>query len=114
MVSLEKVVTTFRATRERWYETFKLARGVKGHQYYKIPDGIKYRYPAPGSCPLDKEDHPNLFKKHWKTPFRDSHFNIRPKEKLYEDMENTQHYIGAMPVFDANTSEFEREVLLQQ
>ena len=54
---MEKVVTTFRATRERWYEAFKLARGVRGHQYYKIPDGIKYRFPAPGSAPQDKDDH---------------------------------------------------------
>ena len=111
---MEKVVTTFRATRDRWYETFKLARGVRGHQYYKIPDGIKYRYPAPGSGPHGRDDHPNLFKPHWKTPYRDSPYNIRPKEKHYDDMENTIHYMGQIPHFDANTSEFERKVLLQQ
>lgn len=50
---------------------------MKGHKYYDIPKEIKYRYPAPGSCPLDVEDHPNLYKKHWKTPFRHSPYNIR-------------------------------------
>ena len=114
MVSMDKVVTTFRATRERWYEAFKLARGVRGHAYYKIPDGIKYRYPAPGSCPHDKDDHQNLFKPHWKTPYRDSPYNIRPVEKKYDDMVNTDHFIGAIPQFDAATSDFERKVLLQQ
>lgn len=113
MVSMDKVVTTFRVTRDRWYETFKLARGVRGHQYYKIPDGIKYRYPAPGSCAQDKENSPNLFKKHWKTPFRDSPYNIRPQEKKYDDMENTDHCIQAIPEFDANASEFERLIMLE-
>ena len=110
---MDKVVTTFRATRDRWYEVFKLARGVRGHQYYEIPDGIRYRYPAPGSCAQDKSDHHNLFKEHWKTPFRDSVFNIRQVEKKYDDYENSEHLIQSIPEFDASSSEFERKVLLQ-
>ena len=33
-------------------------------------------------------------------------------ERQYEDMENTTHYIGEIPEFNASTSEFEREILL--
>lgn len=91
-----------------------MARGVKGHEYYKIPSEIRYRYPAPGSCPLDETDHPNLFKKHWKTPFRDSPFNIRSKEKTYTTAENTEHFIEGIPVLSPETSEFDRVVALQQ
>ena len=86
---VEKLISKARTTRDTWYEAFKLARGVKGHQYYKIPDGIKYRYPAPGSCAMDKDDHPNLFKKHWKIPFRESPYNIRQIEKMYTTEENS-------------------------
>ena len=107
MVSMEKVVTTFRTTRDRWYEAFKLARRVRGHEYYKIPDGIKYRYPAPGSCPHDKDDHQNLFKPHWKTPYRDSPYNIRLIERKYDDMENTDHMLGAIPHLDP-ANDFDR------
>jgi hypothetical protein len=92
-MSVQKLVSKSRTIRDNWYEAFKLARGVRGQQYYKIPDGLKYRFPAPGSCPMDKEDHPNLFKKHWKTPFRHSNYNIRQKEKTYDDEENTEHFI---------------------
>jgi hypothetical protein len=49
---------------------------VKGYNYYKPPPEIKYRYPAPGSAPHDEVDHPNLYKKHWKTPYRESPYNI--------------------------------------
>jgi len=49
---------------------------VKGYNYYKPPPEIKYRYPAPGSAPHDQNDHPNLYKAHWKTPYRESPYNI--------------------------------------
>lgn len=54
---------------------------IKGYEYYNIPGEIRMRYPAPGSVALDEVSYPHLFKKHWKTPFRDSQFNIRRKEK---------------------------------
>lgn len=97
-----------RATRTNWFEAFKLAGSVKGHKYYAIPEAIKYRYPAPGSCPMDVEDHPNLYKKHWKTPFRSSPYNIRQKEKTYTTAENTDHFIGEIPTIDPASSEFDR------
>ena len=87
---------------------------VKGHDYYEIPEEIKYRYPAPGSCPLDQSDHPNLYKKHWKTPFRESNYNIRQKEKTYTTAENTDHFIAKIPAFDSADGDFERLANLQQ
>lgn len=90
---VEKLISKAKLARSNWWEAFRLARGVRGDDYYEIPAEIKYRYPAPGSCPLDKVDHPNLYKKHWKTPFRDSPYNIRQKEKHWKTAENTEHFI---------------------
>jgi|EP00353_Schmidingerella_taraikaensis_P011012 hypothetical protein len=90
-----------------------MAGNVKGHAYYEIPKEIKYRYPAPGSAPLDRVDHPNLFKKHWKTPFRHSPYNIRMKEKTY-GAENAEQFVPELPTLDPSKSEFERLASLQQ
>ena len=49
---------------------------LKGYNYYKPPPELKYRYPAPGSHAIDRESYPNVFKKHWKTPYRESPYNI--------------------------------------
>jgi hypothetical protein len=76
---------------------------IKGYEYYKIPEEIRFRYPAPGSVALDDSSYPHLFKKHWKTPFRDSHFNIRPLEKKLEQDENTKHYISGLVTFNPDT-----------
>jgi len=73
---MDKIATKINKTRLNWWEAFKLAVNVKGYEYYKAPAELKYRFPAPGSVPLDKVDHPNLYKKHWKTPYRDSPYNI--------------------------------------
>ena len=78
-----------------------------------MPDMIKYRYPAPGSAALDRVDHPNLFKKHWKTPFRNSPYNIRVKEKTY-GAENEDNYMSALPDIDPSRGDFERRLALQQ
>ena len=90
---VEKLIKAVKATRNNWWEAFCLARRVRGHDYYDIPAELKYRYPAPGSCPLDEESHPHLYKTNWKVAFRDSRYNIRDKETTYDNMENTQHYI---------------------
>ena len=111
---VEKLLSKARTTRNNWYEAFRVARGVKGHEYYKIPAELKYRYPAPGSCPLDEVDHPNLYKKHWKTPFRDSPFNIRSKEKTYTTAENTEHFIEGIPNLDPENNEHDRMLALNQ
>lgn len=72
---------------------------MKGYGYYQPPPEVKYRYPAPGSSPHDRNDHPNLYKKHWKTPFRQSPYNIQKIQKPYTD-EHHEVYVSAYPVFD--------------
>lgn len=73
---MDKVVGRLNQTRHNWWEAFKLSISIKGYKYYVMPPELKFRYPAPGSCPLDEVDHPNLYKNHWKTPYRDSNYNI--------------------------------------
>jgi len=90
-------------TRKNWYEAFKMGMMIKGYEYYEAPGEIRYRYPAPGSVALDDSSYPHLFKKHWKTPFRDSHFNIRQQEKQLLVEENTQHYISGLVQWDPET-----------
>ena len=103
---VDKVLQKARATRKNWFEAAKMAVNIKGQSYYDIPDALMYRYPAPGSCPLDESDHPNLYKKHWKTPFRSSPYNIRQKEKTYTTAENTEHFIAELPEIDASSSDY--------
>jgi len=73
---MDKVVGRLNQTRLNWWQAFKQGVNLKGYNYYKPPPELKYRYPAPGSAPLDPVDHPNLYKKHWKTPYRESPYNI--------------------------------------
>ena len=77
-----------------------MACNIKGYEYYQAPDEIRYRYPAPGSVALDETSYPHLFKKHWKTPFRDSPYNIRRKEKKITMAENTKNYISSITKWD--------------
>ena len=100
---VDKVVKRANQTRKNWYDAFKMGLSIKGYEYYQPPAEIRYRYPAPGSVNLDDSSYPHLFKKHWKTPFRDSHFNIRVKEKQLTMEENTQHHISALVEFDPVT-----------
>ena len=110
---VEKLISKVKKVRSNWWQAFEVARGVKGHQYYAIPKEIKYRYPAPGSCPMDTDDHHNMYKDHWKTPFRDSPYNIRQVEKTYTMAENTEHLIQGIPDIDPSRSEHERLLSLQ-
>jgi len=73
---MDKVVAKLNTTRHNWWEAFKLSISIKGYKYYKPPPELKYRYPAPGSVPHQEVDHPHLYKKHWKTPYRESNYNI--------------------------------------
>lgn len=100
---VDKVAQRLNITRRNWYDAFKMGLSIKGYEYYKIPEEIRFRYPAPGSVALDDSSYPHLFKKHWKTPFRDSHFNIRPLEKKLEQDENTKHYISGLVTFNPDT-----------
>jgi hypothetical protein len=73
---MEKALSKVNRTRLNWWDAFKKGIKIPGYEYYQPPPEIKYRYPAPGSCPLDRSDHENLYKKNWKTPYRESPFNI--------------------------------------
>lgn len=100
---MDKVLGKISQTRLNWYQAIKGGLLVKGYDYYKPPAELKYRYPAPGSSPLDEVDHPHLYKKHWKTPYRESPLNIQKKEKRITDEENVEVYATiTAPEFDPN------------
>ncbi len=99
---MDKVLGKINNTRLNWWQAVKMGINLKGYDYYKHPAELKYRYPAPGSVPHSNVDHPHLYKKHWKTPFRESTHNIQKKEKKYTDDENSRHYYGNIPEFDPN------------
>ena len=88
---------------DMWHALKKSLR-PDGYNYYEIPTNLKYRYPAPGSCPLDEVDHPNLYDNDWKLPFRNSVHNIRPIELSYEDNDPrmNDNYISAKPSWDTS------------
>jgi hypothetical protein len=71
------IVNTVKKARADAWSAFKAAISIKGYKYYVPPKELKFRYPSPGSCPLDVEDYPHLYKLDWKTPFRYSEYNVR-------------------------------------
>ena len=79
-----RLVAKVKQTRHNWWEQFKVFCSLKGYKYYKPPPELKYRYPAPGSCMPTEEDRSNYFKNDWKTPFRDSEYNVRALDKPFE------------------------------
>mmetsp|Transcript_13204 Transcript_13204/g.22399 ORF Transcript_13204/g.22399 Transcript_13204/m.22399 type:complete len:94 (+) Transcript_13204:20-301(+) len=79
---VDRVVTTVKRGRAEAWGAFKKGISITGYKYYEPPSGLKYRYPAPGSCALDSASHPHLFKKDWKAPFRTSEYNIQKIEKV--------------------------------
>jgi hypothetical protein len=99
---MDKVLGKINQTRLNWWQAFKLGVNLKGYDYYKPPAELKYRYPAPGSAPLDEVDHPHLYKKHWKTPYRESPYNIQKKEKKYTFNEDYDYLASSVPEFDPN------------
>lgn len=98
---MDKVLGKVYQTRANWWQAFKLGANLKGYDYYKPPPEIKYRYPAPGSVPHDNNSYPHLYKKHYKTPYRDSPYNIQKKEKVPGD-ENTEISASSIPTLDPN------------
>jgi hypothetical protein len=78
---VDKVIYKVKRNNHAMWDAFKASVNLHGYKYYDIPPEIRYRYPAPGSCSNDKHNQPHLYKHHWKTPFRDSPYNIRPIEK---------------------------------
>lgn len=98
---IERLVSQAQKTQKNWFEAFKAAGNLHGYNYYEIPPELRYRYPAPGSCHHTKTDMPNLFKKHWKTPFRDSQFNIRGEERYPSVAEQFDHEISGLVELNA-------------
>jgi len=99
---VDRVVKAVKRSRADMWDAFKRGISITGYRYYDIPAEIKYRYPAPGSCDLGVEDHPNLYKNDWKTPFRMSDYNISKIEQTTRDddpasAENCHSYV---PTFD--------------
>jgi len=87
-----------KAQKDAWV-AMKGTYKIKGYEYYEMPQELKYRYPAPGSCAMDPDDHFNLYKDDWKRPFRQSEYNIRAIELQYDDDDPRQarSYISKPP-----------------
>lgn len=107
---MDKVLAKVSQTRLNWYQAIKGGLLIKGYEYYQPPAEIKYRYPAPGSVPHDQGDQPHLYKKHWKTPYRESPYNIQKKEKFITDDENVEVYVSSIPEFDP-TNQYDQLLL---
>jgi hypothetical protein len=43
-----------------------------------------------------------MYKKHWKTPYRESTYNIQKKDRMITDEENVELYTSGIPEFDPN------------
>ena len=43
-----------------------------------------------------------MYKKHWKTPYRESPYNIQKREKRITDEENVEVYASSFPELDPN------------
>ena len=96
---VDRVVKAVKKGRGDMWDAFKKTISITGYKYYEPPEGIKYRFPSPGSCSLDVADHPNLYKNDWKTPFRTSEYNVSKVEWAYDDEDPRQaiNYVGALP-----------------
>ena len=98
----DKVIKFVKKGRADVWHAFKRGISITGYRYYDIPQNLKYRYPAPGSCPMDEIDHPNLYDNDWKLPYRNSIHNIRKIELSYEDDDPRMNvnYVPAKPTWD--------------
>jgi hypothetical protein len=103
IILMDKVLSKAAKTRETWWTAIKVFARLKGYHYYMPPKELKYRYPAPGSVKHTEKDMPHLFKQHWKNSFRDSPYNIRPKEKLLSSQDVPAYMIKQKHLnFDPN------------
>jgi hypothetical protein len=109
----DKVVKAIKRGRADMWDSVVKGLSITGYKYYKPHEslGIHFRYPAPGSGALDWEDHPNLYKQHWKTPFRQSEYNISQKEKK---VDRSKAYIGWTPELDPNNPTDAKVMMYQQ
>jgi hypothetical protein len=93
----EQEVAFIKRNNHNMWDAFKRSVNLHGYKYYDIPPELRYRYPSPGSCTNDVHNQPHLFKQHWKLPFRDSRFNIRPIEKRLSWDEDTEQWLPRLP-----------------
>ncbi len=110
---MDKVLGKIYQTRENWWQAFKLGANLKGYDYYKPPPELKYRYPAPGSVAQDEQSYPHLFKKHWKTPYRESPYNIQRKGKRESEEANAEVSASQIPHLDPNDP-YDKAILTEQ
>ena len=87
---MSKYIQNANTVRKGAWQSFKNGIRLPGYAYYEPPKEVMYRYPAPGSNPLDEDDHPNLYKNDWKLTFRDSEYNISTQEQVLEDEDPRQ------------------------
>ena len=111
--AMDRILGRLNQMRVNWWQALKKGISIKGYTYYKPPPEIKYRYPAPGSCPINPNENINLFKMQYKTPYRESPFNIQPKELRITDEQNVEMTESAIPELDPN-NEYDRLIMREQ
>ena len=110
---VDKILKRIEVTKQNWWTHLKKQSNISNsYKYYEIPPNLKYRYPAPGSCEPTTTDQPHLFKKHWKTPFRRSQYNIRPQEKFADWSEDQERTISHNKELDPSDPR-DHELMLQ-
>lgn len=109
---MDKAIKQVKKIRADWWEVFKDFIKIPGYHYYKGPPELKVRYPAPASGKRTPVDSPNLFKVHYKVPFRDHPFNIRPKPIKVNKMEGSLHFMTGKNKELDPSREVDRNVLL--
>lgn len=110
---VDKVIGAVKRNNHTMWGAFKASMNLHGYNYYEIPPEIRYRYPSPGSCANDKVNQPHLYKQKWKTPFRNSPYNIRTIEKRLDWDEDTEQYLPRLPQLDP-TFEGHQGALMEQ
>ena len=77
-----------------------------------MPKELKYRYPAPGSTPIDKQNYQHMFKPHWKQSWRVSAYNVRLQEKKPENEDEHGIFVD-LPTY-SESDPLDEKVLLEQ
>ena len=86
---VDKISAKVQTSTKNWWNAVKFGYNIRGYNYYKAPPEIKYRYPAPGSIKPHKSFARRLYKEDWKTSWRNSPHNIRPKFNQWDDEEGS-------------------------
>lgn len=97
---VDKVISSVKRNNHAMWTAFKASVNLYGYKYYDIPPELRYRYPSPGSCDNDANNQFHLYKTHWKLPFRDSPYNLRPIEKRISWDVDCEQYLPRLPQID--------------